>query len=404
MKSFVFMGFLAAGVVSGHGISAASESLAYQCNLGDGFAFVQTIPEEGRAVYQGDTGNLNLVPDGRGGYFNDREEVSFADQNGQPALYLGDVAFACQLAAPRPTGSQTHAGGAVGGNETRLNAQGQSLGGKLRDGPGMNFRQTGSLAEGTWITILTNTGVRFNGYDWFEVATDRGQRGFQWGGIMCSNGQQLAGIFEQCGARSVQNPQQAANAAQQLNVQGQSLGGKLRGGPGTNYAQVGSLTEGTWVTILRNTGVRFDGYDWFEVATDRGQRGFQWGGIMCSNGQQISGIYQQCGSQPPQQPVQNRSTGSAGGWMAFALAPNGAYGHGAAPTQAGAEQFAMNYCGGPQCRIADTTQARCHALAIAPGSNGIGAGESEQAAQGFAMGWCANNGASNCRIEYTYCQ
>lgn len=268
----------------------------------------------------------------------------------------------------------------------------------------MNFRQTGSLAEGTWITILTNTGVRFNGYDWFEVATDRGQRGFQWGGIMCSNGQQLAGIFEQCGARSVQNPQQAANAAQQLNVQGQSLGGKLRGGPGTNYAQVGSLTEGTWVTILRNTGVRFDGYDWFEVATDRGQRGFQWGGIMCSNGQQISGIFQQCGSQPPQQPVQNRSTGSAGGWMAFALAPNGAYGHGAAPTQAGAEQFAMNYCGGPQCRIADTTQARCHALAIAPGSNGIGAGESEQAAQGFAMGWCANNGASNCRIEYTYCQ
>lgn len=300
MKSIAFAGLLIAALITTAVTANASESLSYRCNLGNQFVFVQTIPEEGRAVLEDISGNTNLVPDGRGGYFNDGEEISF-EPGTKPQLWLGDVSHACQLASAAATGN-------IAGNDgVRLNVQGQSLGGKLRQGPGLNFAQTGSLSEGTWITILANTGVHMDGYDWFEVATDSGQRGFQWGGIMCSNGQQLAGLFQSCGGQA-QATQSGAQVAQ------------------------------------------------------------------------------------------------AGGWMAFALAPGGIFGHGAAPTKSGAEQYAMQYCGNAQCRIADTTQARCHALAVSPGSTGIGAGDTEQAAINFAMGWCSNSGASGCAVKYSYCQ
>lgn len=392
------------GVLGASSGAVASESLSYRCNTGNQFVFVQTIPEEGRAVYEELGTKTDLVPDGRGGYFNEGSGISFQTDKGEPLVWLGDVSHRCELARAGTGGRQTHAGGAVGGNETQVNAQGRSLGGKLRDGPGTNFRQLGSLSEGTWVTILTNTGVRFDGYDWFEVAADSGQRGYQWGGIMCSNGQHLAGIYQQCGTSRPAQVQPTAGNPRDLNVQGRSLGGKLRGGPGTNHAQVGSLPEGSWITILRNSGVRMDGYDWFEVVADNGKRGFQWGGIMCSNGRQIAGIYQVCGTAVSGAPAPGSSNGQGGGWMAFALAPGGAFGHGAAPTRAGAEQFAMQYCGSRQCTIADATQARCHALAVSPSGNGIGAGDSEQAARDFAISWCANNGASGCRLEYAYCQ
>lgn len=307
MKTLAFIGILSAAVLSATAGAKASESLNYRCNLGNQFAFIETIPEEGRAILEDIDGKTILVPDGRGGYFNDGEEISFDQDKPVPELWLGDVSHRCEIATPASS-NQTHANGAVGGNDTQLNLQGQSLGGKLRDGPGLNFRQTGSLPEGTWVTILKNTGVRMDGYDWFEVAADSGLRGYQWGGIMCSSGSQIAGVYQACGAHA--------------------------------------------------------------------------------------------SSQPPVKVSQQQG----GGWMAFALAPGGAFGHGAAPTRAGAEQFAMQYCGNNQCRIADTTQARCHALAVSPSSHGIGAGDSEQAAMNFAMGWCSNSGASGCRIEYSYCQ
>ncbi len=307
MKILVFMGLLSVTVLSAGGSANASESLNYRCKLGNQFVFIETIPEEGRAILEDINGKTILVPDGRGGYFNDEEEISFERAKAVPELWLGDVSHNCEIAAPDSIG-QSQASNAVGKNET------------------------------------------------------------------------------------------------QLNLQGQSRGGKLRAGPGTNFAQVGSLSEGTWVTILKNSGVRMDGYDWFEVVADSGLRGFQWGGIMCSNGSKIAGVYQACGAQASAQPATKVAQQLGSGWMAFALAPGGAFGHGAAPTRAAAEQFAMQYCGNNQCRIADATQARCHALAVSPSSNGIGAGDNEQAAMNFAMGWCSNSGASGCRIEYSYCQ
>jgi hypothetical protein len=66
--------------------------------------------------------------------------------------------------------------------------------------------------------------------------------------------------------------------------QGYSYGGVLRDGPGTEYQQVGSLVDGDWISVIENTDVWTDGYQWFYVDSHLGA-GYQWGGIMCIDGQ-----------------------------------------------------------------------------------------------------------------------
>ena len=48
----------------------------------------------------------------------------------------------------------------------------RSLGGIVRSGPGTNFPRVASLPEGTPITLLSDTGVSFDGYTWFEIDFD----------------------------------------------------------------------------------------------------------------------------------------------------------------------------------------------------------------------------------------
>lgn len=74
---------------------------------------------------------------------------------------------------------------------------GQSWGGIVRSGPGTNYAKIGSLAEGTPLTILSDTGVDFNGYRWFQIRWGS-RTGYQWGGIICPKGRALAGAFQVC--------------------------------------------------------------------------------------------------------------------------------------------------------------------------------------------------------------
>jgi hypothetical protein len=76
-------------------------------------------------------------------------------------------------------------------------------------------------------------------------------------------------------------PAQASPDVAQFPTQGWSLGGKVRGGPGLNFRQTGSLGEFNRITILRATGVIMGEYEWFEIRYGGGRRGFQWGGILC---------------------------------------------------------------------------------------------------------------------------
>lgn len=188
------------------------------------------------------------------------------------------------------------------------------------------------------------------------------------------------------------------------NAPARSLGGKLRNGPGTNFSAVGSLAEGAPVTVQANTGVRFDGYDWFEIRHGSGVA-YQWGGIMCSDGGAIAGMFGDCASLlRSQAPAPVQTVASGGGWMAFAIGANGRFGHGAGASRQEAQSYAMQYCGDASCGIEDMTQAQCHALA-GGNRNGhwFGAGNSKRAAESFAMGFCSNAEGS-CAIRYSHCR
>ncbi|WP_394688403.1 DUF4189 domain-containing protein [Hoeflea sp.] len=193
------------------------------------------------------------------------------------------------------------------------------------------------------------------------------------------------------------------------NAAARSLGGRLRNGPGTNFGQAGSLREGAPVTVTMNTGVRYDGYDWFEIRQPVGPA-YQWGGIMCWEGRPIAGMYGECGAVLGGQDGASEQGGASGqggsngtGWMAFAIGHDDLFGHGAGASRDEAQSYAMQYCGDASCGIADMTQAQCHALASGSGGHWFGAGVSKQAAESFAMGFCANAGAV-CTVRYSFCQ
>lgn len=73
-----------------------------------------------------------------------------------------------------------------------------SWGGKVRSGPGMNFKQVGSLKNGDPVILLEKTSEFFNGYNWFRISYGKGKTGYQWGGILCAYGTEIDGIFQIC--------------------------------------------------------------------------------------------------------------------------------------------------------------------------------------------------------------
>ena len=93
------------------------------------------------------------------------------------------------------SGPQSDPGFQGQGNWVQL--AGRSLGGIVRSGPGMNYPRVASVPEGTPITLLSDTGVYFDGYTWFEIDFG-GNYGFQWGGIICSIGHHAPNTFQAC--------------------------------------------------------------------------------------------------------------------------------------------------------------------------------------------------------------
>ena len=202
--------------------------------------------------------------------------------------------------------------------------------------------------------------------------------------------------------------QATASGGPLLEVPGLSYGGKVRSGPGTEYRQVGSLAEGDRIKIIRNAGVAFNGYDWFEVQAGS-TVGFQWGGIMCSV-QPVPGVFQQCADMPPNAAPAGGGGGSGGkGWMAFAADERGALGHGKGISRGQAEQNAMNFCGNDNCRVIDVTQNSCHAFADSSQGGywyGYASGGDPQVAQEAAHINCAGFAAApaSCEMRYSICQ
>jgi hypothetical protein len=90
------------------------------------------------------------------------------------------------------------------------------------------------------------------------------------------------------------NIEMAREATEQSGEMGaRSWGGHLRAGPGQEYKSLGLLAEGEPVTILERTDTLFQDYPWFRVDTAKGE-GYHWGGVLCSTGEPIDGVYLTC--------------------------------------------------------------------------------------------------------------
>lgn len=73
-----------------------------------------------------------------------------------------------------------------------------SWGGIVRAQPSIQSDRLDSLSEGEVITLLADTGIEMNGYNWFQIQFRNGQTGYQWGGIICGQTRPIPGTFEIC--------------------------------------------------------------------------------------------------------------------------------------------------------------------------------------------------------------
>ncbi|MFN7025755.1 MAG: SH3 domain-containing protein [Pseudorhizobium sp.] len=115
-----------------------------------------------------------------------------------PAKCVGDIQSMVEMAregqAEQDVAIEQNARNALQGDTIT----GMSYGGVLRSGPGMEHRRVASLREGDQIEIIEDTGVWFNDYKWYLVATPNGT-GYHWGGIFCvDRTTQIDGIFSKC--------------------------------------------------------------------------------------------------------------------------------------------------------------------------------------------------------------
>lgn len=161
---------------------AAAVNTTYSCG-GAGVTFVVEVePETGTARMTGPAGYREMSATADGAWRSADGERRFFPDREPPQLFLGEADFPCETLQGELQGFP-----------------GQSLGGRLRAGPGMDHDPVGSLADGAPLTILEAAGVAMEGYEWFRIRLPDGRNAYQWGGIMCSVDQLIGGVFEICG-------------------------------------------------------------------------------------------------------------------------------------------------------------------------------------------------------------
>ncbi|MFK8035772.1 MAG: hypothetical protein AB8B94_16680 [Hyphomicrobiales bacterium] len=87
-----------------------------------------------------------------------------------------------------------------------------SNGGRVRSKPNLNGKQLASTRKGDEITLLKRTNSMYKGYPWFQIRmASNGQTGYQWGGVICSYGTNLAGTTGFCDGPKATNKNRAGN-------------------------------------------------------------------------------------------------------------------------------------------------------------------------------------------------
>lgn len=182
----------------------AAANVNYECGALNGIGFSATYFEE-EDVVGVDAKNLSngqieravLAPavSGSGSRFYDPSTgLDFVEHQGQAFLTMASgTQMNCFVT------SVTEPGGAVAGSyDPQIGPfPGFSFGGNLRDGPGTQFADIGSTFEGQQLILMTGTGLSHNGYDWWVVELPNGQQAYQWGGLLCAPGYQLAGVYNE---------------------------------------------------------------------------------------------------------------------------------------------------------------------------------------------------------------
>ncbi|WP_075996009.1 DUF4189 domain-containing protein [Salaquimonas pukyongi] len=198
--------------------------------------------------------------------------------------------------------------------------------------------------------------------------------------------------------KAAADPATAKQGGTAVERPGMSLGGNMRVGPGINHARMKPLRRGTRLMILSNARTSYRGYNWFRIKLTDGRTGFQWGGIICSEGTKVEGLKRVCRN------AAKVGSGSDVIYQAYAIGPKGRYGHGSAPVREAAEAAALGYCGTAQCNVQNVTTRKCHALAHAGEVAFFGASKNSDRASSSAFKACKKSGAKNCQVTYVRCR
>lgn len=110
--------------------------------------------------------------------------IKFLPKATPPSVQIGKKIFPCEIGRT-PTDS------------TFDDLTGKSLGGKVREGAGTDFKQIDGLDYYTPIDIVADTGIKFGKYNWFQIVYGD-KVGFQWGGVICSDKPDIPNLFETC--------------------------------------------------------------------------------------------------------------------------------------------------------------------------------------------------------------
>lgn len=188
-----------------------------------------------------------------------------------------------------------------------LNELGLALDTIVRSGPDVAATRIEKLPLNEPVMLLRETGAYYQDYQWYEIEYSEGSRGFAWGGTLCVD-TELSGILIDCrrfvGLTAQQRlsgvppttPQQPATSSAGARIFGQSLfGSKIRSQPDPNARQVASLSQGTAIEIVQETGAFFDGWQWVLIRYGNGNQGYVWGGTICvTQGRAPTGVHAGC--------------------------------------------------------------------------------------------------------------
>lgn len=182
------------------GAAHASPPPSYTCDVmaDDRLTFSGTLLG-GSIYYGGEMVALSAYPDRPGqklertsnpsGELYENDKLQFYVNDGRGVLIVKNGAvYPCRTAEP------TFAPVAEG----TFPAPGASLGGKVRESADINSKHIFSMPELAPITLLAREDKTWNGAPWFRVKTKDGRTGFQWGGIICSKGEFIPGVYKTC--------------------------------------------------------------------------------------------------------------------------------------------------------------------------------------------------------------